>query len=152
MGPFHRVIFPYVYHFRAINNHLMTRTILTNDLAIDKAMIYDSLQRGRLFIANDLIFPAFGFSFSAESEGETAQMGETLAFKHGCTLRIRLPDKSECTLLKDGTPINHWEGQEIITHLTNQAGVYRVECHRRYLGTRRGWIYSNPIYINKKKY
>jgi hypothetical protein len=150
MGPFRRVIFPYVYHFRAINNHILTSTGLSGALARDKAMIYDAFQQGRLFIGNDLIYPTFGFGFSAESEGETAQMGETLAFKHGCTLRIRLPDKSECTLLKDGAPVSQWDGQQIITHLTNQTGVYRVECHRRFLGTRRGWIYSNPIYLRKK--
>jgi hypothetical protein len=150
MGPFHKVVFPYLYHFRAINNHILTPSELSGDLAQDKAMIYDAFRNGRLFIGNDLIYPTFGFGYSAESDGEMAQMGETLVFKHGCTLRIRLPDKSECTLLKDGVPVNHWESQQVITHLTNQAGVYRVECHRRYLGARRGWIYSNPIYLHKK--
>ena len=33
------------------------------------------------------------------------------------------------------------------THITTEAGVYRVEVYRRYLGKRRGWIYSNPIYV-----
>ena len=150
MGPFHRVIFPYVSHFRSINNHILTPMGLCGDLSKDKALIYDALRVGRLFIGNDLLYPTFGFGFSAESEGRTAQMGETFVFKNGCTLRIRLPDKSECTLLRDGSPVGHWEGQQIITHLTNQPGVFRVECHRRYLGARRGWIYTNPIYLHKK--
>ena len=150
MGPFRKVVFPYVYHFRAINNHILTPTGLSGELTRDKAMIYDAFQQGRLFIGNDLIYPTFGFGFSAESEGQTAQMGEILEFKHGCTLRIRLPGKSECTLIKNGIPVSRWEGQQIITHLTNQTGVYRVECHRRYLGSRRGWIYTNPIYLRKK--
>ena len=150
LGPFRKVIFPYIYHFRAINNHILTPSNLTGDLAQDKTMIYDALGKGRLFIGNDLLYPSFGFSFSAESEGELAQIGETLVFKHGCTLRIKLPDKSECTLIKDGIQVKHWEGQQVITHMTNAAGIYRVECHRRYLGARRGWIYSNPIYLSKR--
>ena len=79
-----------------------------------------------------------------------AQMGETLQYRHGFTLQIRLPDKTECILLKDGELVQKWHGQEIITHLSNQPGVYRVECYRQYLGARRGWIFSNPIALEKK--
>jgi hypothetical protein len=33
------------------------------------------------------------------------------------------------------------------THITAEPGVYRIEAYRRYLSKRRGWIYSNPIYV-----
>jgi hypothetical protein len=31
---------------------------------------------------------------------------------------------------------------------TTEPGIYRVEATIHYLGRMRGWIYSNPIYIN----
>jgi hypothetical protein len=150
MGPFQKIVFPYLYHFHTINNHIFVPDALSGEIENDKEMIYNAMKEGNLFIGNDLISPTYGFNFTAESEGQSAQMGETLFFKHGCSLRIRLPEKAECTLVKDGVKINHWNDQEIITHLTNQPGIYRIECHRYFLGKHRGWIYSNPIYLRKK--
>jgi hypothetical protein len=31
--------------------------------------------------------------------------------------------------------------------LAGTAGVYRAELYRTFQGRRRGWIYSNPIYV-----
>ena len=33
------------------------------------------------------------------------------------------------------------------THIATEPGVYRVEVWRSYLGRKRGWIFSNPIYV-----
>jgi len=37
--------------------------------------------------------------------------------------------------------------QQALAHIATDAGVYRVEAYRNYLGLRRGWIFSNPIYV-----
>jgi hypothetical protein len=77
-------------------------------------------------------------------------MGDEIEMKNGVTLQIHLPQPVECRLIKDGTVIKSWNDREILTYLANQPGVYRVECSVDYLGRRRAWIFSNPIYIRGK--
>jgi len=43
--------------------------------------------------------------------------------------------------------IRTWKNQMICTHITTEPGSYRLEAYRRYLGKKRGWIFSNPIYV-----
>jgi len=57
MGPFHRVIFPYEFHFRTVNTHVFISQPLTGDVPTDKKMIYDALAAGRCFVAYDLPHP-----------------------------------------------------------------------------------------------
>jgi hypothetical protein len=33
------------------------------------------------------------------------------------------------------------------TYIATEPGVYRVEVWRNFLGRKRGWIFSNPIYV-----
>jgi hypothetical protein len=78
----------------------------------------------------------------------TAEMGDELSCKGGVTFQIRLPRRTECVLLKDGKPVRTWRQHELCTYNTTQAGVYRVEVYIDYLGRKRGWIYSNPVYVS----
>jgi hypothetical protein len=32
-------------------------------------------------------------------------------------------------------------------YTTKEQGVYRVEAYRRYLFRKRGWVFTNPIYV-----
>ena len=73
-------------------------------------------------------------------------MGGEISAKYGVTLQIRLPQKAESRLLCDGK-VQLWPQHEICTYITTQPGTYRVEAYREYLGQRRGWIFSNPIYV-----
>ena len=52
-------------------------------------------------------------------------------------------------VIKDGQVIKTWRKREICTYITTEPGVYRVEVFLSYLGRRRGWIYSNPIYVRQ---
>src|SRR6185503_10928950 len=54
MGPLHRVIFPYDFHFKAVNTHVILPEPLTGDVATDKKMIYGALSEGHCFVAYDL--------------------------------------------------------------------------------------------------
>lgn len=74
-------------------------------------------------------------------------MGEELSFKDGITLMVELPSDAECVLLKDGKPVLRKQKCRQIAYSVESAGCYRIECYRRYLLERRGWIFSNPIYI-----
>jgi hypothetical protein len=77
-----------------------------------------------------------------------AWIGDEISSKNGVTLQIRLPRRTECRLLKDGKVIKTWINRDTCTHITSESGVYRVEVYIHYLGRRRGWIFSNPIYVN----
>lgn len=144
-----RIVFPYKYHFSVINTHLLTPTALTGDLLTDKKMVYQAMSEGNAFIGNDLPAPTRGFRFYAQGTHQNAIMGESITLHHGVTFQINLPEKCECHLIHNGKIIKTWEHQKICTFITKEPGVYRVEAYLNYLGRKRGWIFSNPIYVHQ---
>jgi hypothetical protein len=146
LGPLRKVIFPYKFHFSAINTHLLVPGALSGDLPTDRRMIYSALAAGHAFIGYDLPAPTRGFRFSAQGKDKTAWMGDELPLNGGVTLQVKAPARADLRLLKDGEVIKSADG-EFITHITTEPGVYRVEAYRRFLGKKRGWIFSNPIYV-----
>jgi len=149
LGPIQRTLFPYEFHFQCINTHLLIPNPLTGDVNHDQALIIEAFRRGHAFIGYDLPARTDGFKFIADGEGETAQMGDEITLKNGVTLQIRLPQRAECHLLKNGNIVKSWSQRENCTYITNEPGVYRVEVYIHYKGSRRGWIFSNPIYVRK---
>ena len=148
-GPFKPLIFPYRFHFRAINTHLLVPRNLGQDFDADRRLVMNALRAGHAFVGYDLPAPTRGFRFTAQSQGQTAILGDEIKLKGGVTFQVRLPLKTRCTLLCNGRPVKTWQKTLFCTYITNQPGVYRVECHILYLGRWRGWIYSNPIYISE---
>ncbi|HZU86493.1 MAG TPA: hypothetical protein VFF78_03350, partial [Anaerolineaceae bacterium] len=148
LGPFIKTVFPYSYHFRLINNHLLLEEGLNGDLVHDRRLILSALRQGHSFVGYDLPAPTRGFNFSAAGKNRTAIMGDSLRLSTGVTFQIRLPFRGPiCTLLRNGQAIKTWRDTEFCTYITNQPGVYRVEVRLQYLLRERGWIYSNPINI-----
>jgi hypothetical protein len=147
MGPIHRVIFPYEFHFRTVNTHVLMPESLSGNATTDRKMIYDALAHGHCFVGYDLPAPTKGFRFSAQGKEASVSMGDEIPAKGGVTLQAKLPSAGEIRLLKDGQVLQTWKNQPACTHITTEPGVYRVEVYRRFLGKRRGWIYSNPIYL-----
>jgi len=148
LGPIQRTLFPYHFHFQAINTHLFIPELLSGELVKDRDMILEALAQGRGFIGYDLPANTRGFRFTAAGMGKTAWMGDEISAKHGVTFQIRLPTPTECRLIKDGKTLKNWTKRETCVHITTEPGVYRVEVYVDYLGRRRGWIFSNPIYIH----
>lgn len=147
LGPLHRIIFPYEFHFRTVNTHALLSGPLTGDVTIDRSLIYKAFAAGHCFVGYDLPAPTKGFRFSAQGQNDSVIMGDEISAKNGVTLQAKLPSAAEIILLKDGLPVQTWKNQQSCTYITTEPGVYRVEAYRRYLGKRRGWIYSNPIYV-----
>jgi hypothetical protein len=147
LGPIHRVIFPYEFHFRTVNTHALLSGPLSGDVTSDKALLYKALAAGHCFVGYDLPAPTNGFRFSAQGRESTAIMGDEIPAKFGVTLQAKVPSHAEIRLLKDGQVIQTWSNQLSCTHITSEPGVYRIEAYRQYLGKKRGWIYSNPIYV-----
>jgi hypothetical protein len=149
LGPIRKTIFPYKFHFQAVNTHIFTESPLSGDFDKDRRMILEALRNGHLFVGYDLPASTNGFKFTAQGKETSGLMGDEIELNEGVTLQINLPKRAECHLLKDGEIIKTWTKREICTFIANEAGVYRVEAYLRYLGARRGWIFSNPIYIRE---
>ncbi len=147
LGPISRVIFPYEFHFRTINTHMLLSEPLSGEVQTDKKIIYEALSLGHCFIGYDLPAPTRGFRFTAQGMDKTALMGDEIAAKGGITLQAKLPSQAEIHLIKDGQMLQTWKNKMSCAHITTEPGVYRIEAYRRYLGKLRGWIYSNPIYV-----
>ena len=149
LGPLKRIVFPYLYHFQSVNTHLLIPQELSGDVNDDKIMIYNALRQGHAFVGYDLPRSTEGFRFSGTGLGVNAIMGDEIPLGEGITLQINLPSRAECILIKDGEPIKKWLNKEICSYSVSSPGVYRVEVYLPFLGRRRGWIFSNPIYIRE---
>jgi len=147
MGPVHRVIFPYDFHFRTVNTHVFIPEPLTGDVPTDKKMIYEALGAGQCFVGYDLPASTRGFTFKARGIEQSVIMGEEISAKRGVTLQAHLPIPAEIRLLQDGKTIGIWKDSQACAYSASEPGVYRVEVWRSYLGLKRGWIFSNPIYV-----
>jgi predicted metal-dependent phosphoesterase TrpH len=147
IGPFSRVVFPYEWHFRSINTHVLLNHPLSGDLSEDRKSILSALANGSAFIGYDLPASTHGFRFTANGSHGKVEMGQETTAKNGVTFQIKLPRKEECRLVYNGETIKTWQKQEICSYIASYPGVYRVEVYITYRGQKRGWIFSNPIYI-----
>jgi hypothetical protein len=145
-----KIIYPYRYHFSTINNHVLINESLTGDVDNDASLIYWALKNGASFISNDLIASSRGFTFTAENEDKKVSIGGELEISAGATVRVDLPAKASLRVIRNGTPILQLEECDHVVSTIDAPGTYRVECYRHFLGKRRGWIFSNPIYIRKR--
>jgi len=146
-GPLKRVLFPYQYHFKTINNHILLKNQLIGDSFKDRGSILGALQKGSSFIANDLIRSSKGFRFYISNKNSRILMGESHRFNKYFKLQVILPHSADCIILKNGSQYHRSSGKNDIEIEVSSPGIYRVECYRKFLGRKRGWIFSNPIYI-----
>lgn len=147
LGPLRRVVYPYEFHFRTVNTHVLLSEPLSGDVNADKKLIYQALAAGRCFVGYDLPASTRGFRFTGQGLEKSVVMGGEISAKNGVTLQAKLPSPAEIRLLKDGQAIQVWKNKTFCAYITAAPGVYRIEAYRNYLGRRRGWIYSNPIYV-----
>ena len=147
LGPFRRILFPYTFHFKTINTHVLTRSALTGNAESDSQIILNALGNGCAFIGYDLAGPTRGFRFTAHCPSGIRHMGDEVTAREGVTLQIKLPRATETHLIKDGVRIRSMRKRETYSFPAKEPGVYRVECYTYYRGRSRGWIFSNPIYV-----
>ncbi|HEY5982884.1 MAG TPA: CehA/McbA family metallohydrolase [Anaerolineales bacterium] len=147
-GPVRRTVFPYKYHFRAINTHVLLDGPLSSDADRDARSIYAALAAGRCFLAYDLPKPTRGFAFQALGRGGNVHMGGHIEGGANVTLSVQAPYPCDIQLMRDGRRVHTAKHSRILTFEAPQRGTYRVEAYRRYLGARRTWIISNPIRVH----
>lgn len=146
LGALRRTVFPYDYHFRAVNTHVLLEQPLSGDAGLDAAAILGALKAGRCFIGYDLPGATHGFRFVAHGAGPETTMGGSLELRGGAAVQAWAPDNCELRLLMDGHLVKSVARGQALTQRIVEPGVYRVEAYRRFWGRRRAWIIGNPIY------
>jgi hypothetical protein len=150
IGPFTKVIYPYKFHFSTINNHLLLTEGLNGDLDHDRKLVLVALKTGSSFVGYDLPAPTRGFSFRIDCDEDQAWSGQTASMHRSGILHVKTPMATELNVLHDGEVIFHSDRLDNLSLPVNKPGAYRVECYAYFLGERRGWIFSNPIYLSKR--
>jgi hypothetical protein len=140
------VVLPYAHLFRALNMHILTRKPFDGQLAHDAALLYEALGRGHGFVAYDGIGCARGFRFQARSGTVEATIGEDISPDGEVAFEVETPLECDILLRCNGKAVAQARGTAL-TFRSDVAGVYRVEAYRRRWLKRRGWIFSNPIYV-----
>ena len=146
LGPFSRVVQPYDYLFRAANTHILCEEAFNGQLDHDQRVVYDALRDGRCFVAYDLLGNTRGFRFTAKSGDATVIMGQEIALQGEVSLEIHSPRRADIRLLRDGRIVARRWGRGL-RWTTRERGVYRVEAYRSFLLKKRGWVFTNPIYV-----
>ncbi len=144
-----RTVYPYEFHFSAINNHLLIHDELTGEVDHDKTLVYQALRNGSSFIGYDLPAATHGFSFTVENDSGVYSMGETVEIDQGATVRVSLPTPANIRLINNGSIIAEQSNSARLTCAITEPGYYRVECTLFFINKQRGWIYSNPVYVVK---
>ncbi|MBI1882061.1 MAG: CehA/McbA family metallohydrolase [Chloroflexi bacterium] len=148
LGPLRRTVYPYEYLFRAVNTHLLVAEPLGHEVGQARQQIYEALKLGHCFVSYDLIASSRGFSFTGTSGGTQVNMGDTLPLQNSATLAIFSPHQARVRLLHNGWVVAETNGRELVWE-TDTPGVYRVEAYRQFWGWQRGWVFTNPIYLER---
>lgn len=147
LGPLKRVLFPYEFHFQAVNTHILTDEKFSGDQGVDRDIVLKALRKGHAFVGYDLPAKTTGFRFYTQGSDKKVLMGDEVSFTPESIFQIQLPQKAECLLLKNGKMEKRWGDCKAASFQISESGVYRVEAYLQYKGKKRGWIFSNPIYV-----
>ncbi len=145
-GPLRREVLSYRFLLDTLHMHILTPQPLSGHLAHDKVLIYGALREGHSFIGYDLIADSTNFRFVGRGRREEVGMGEELAIDQGVEFVVSSPQRALLRLGRNGPMVAQAKGQSLV-HSAYVRGSYRVEAYRWYLGKRRGWVFTNPIYI-----
>ena len=75
-------------------------------------------------------------------------MGDRFPLNPPVTLHIRLPRAARLRLIRNGDVVRTWSHTTAVDTVVDRPGAYRVEAYLRVWGRDRGWIFSNPIYLD----
>ena len=135
----------------------------------DRSVVLEALRRGHCWLGYDLVGSTERFRFWAErkrigngpttnppvatlssDEEAFAVMGDSFSLTEGMSLNLHVqsPEVADTRILRNGRVIAQGH-TSALTYQVRDAGIYRVEVWKQRWGKPRGWIFSNPIYINK---
>jgi hypothetical protein len=138
--------------FRVFSNAL-TDVILTGNAPADAAAVLAAITAGHVYSTIDAAGGTAAMSFTAESGGARAAMGDLLPVAGPVTLRVRVqaPPDARIDVVRNGSVMEARTGASLELTDTAPAAVYRVEVS---LPGGPGeppipWMVSNPIYTGR---
>jgi hypothetical protein len=144
-----RRLFPYEFLFRQVNTHVLLSDPLSGEALADRAALLAALARASAFVGYDGIASTRGFRFVCHVDRSSHGMGETVENRAGITLQVVTPAPATIRILRNGIEVGKWSAQSGATQIVpaGDRGAYRAEAWLPYKGQLRGWIFSNPIYV-----
>ena len=142
IGPFTVEIFPYKVHFRSLRTHIILDQPLAPDFPTASGQLYAALANCRVFNSNCRWGDANEFQFVAYDGARSAVSGDSLSYRDGVKLTVKLPCRAKIRLIGNAQAIaeTHSQGMD---YTVTEPGLYRVEVWKG----KRGWIFSNHIRI-----
>jgi len=130
---------PYEHSLRHVGTHVLA-TELTSDA------ICEALERGRAFVAFDVIADTRSFDFAA-MQGETRhEMGSRIPPGDRLKLVGQSPLPGHWRLFRSGELIHEADGGQL-EYVVAEVGNYRVEVWLDVDGESKPWVLSNPVYV-----
>lgn len=133
---------PYETSFRLVRMHVL----VDKNKPLDQASLLEAIKAGHCFIGFDFLGDTSGFSFAAESDGQSRIQGDEITLGQSTKLRIKIPVSGRVVLFRDGVQVLDESGVTGKEFPVTERGVYRVEIYLPQIGDQ-PWIISNPIYV-----
>ena len=129
--------------FGWLRTHLLLAAPPAGEYARDRALVLDTLARGRAWLHRPPAGPADGARLWLARAGAPDVPLGAEGPAGPATLRLELPRRAEVRVLRDGAQIARRAGVCELVLDVEAPGAYRVEAHR----DGRAWLYSNPVYL-----
>jgi hypothetical protein len=143
-------IFPINYAVSTIKTHLLLKEELSRDTKTARQQIIQAMKSCGAYVSQERWNKAKGFVFEISDAEQTAAIGEEINIGGGhAELRVKVPRKAKINIIRNGSRIETRKSAQIGITI-NEGGVYRVEVLQKIFGFYKPWIYSNPIWVNKK--
>ncbi|MBI2845219.1 MAG: PHP domain-containing protein [Chloroflexi bacterium] len=146
LGPLRRAILSYEHCFRALRTHILVPEPFNGQLEHDRGLVNDALREGCSSTAYDMIGNAVSFRFLAKSPLGAAIMGQEIPLGEDPEFWVSSPLPADLRLIHNGQVVAQDQGKALRYH-PREKGYYRVEAYRRHFLKKRGWVFTNPIYI-----
>jgi acetyl esterase/lipase len=120
-------------------------------LARDLGSALESLEQGRAYVAHDWLCDPAGFSFVAENNFGTYEIGDMAPLMNGTALAVTLPIQGSIRILRDDTVVAEKNDSRIV-YPVKDLGSYRAEVSVSIAGEERPWIQTKAIHIGKPNF
>ena len=136
-------VFPYTCCFKTLTNVITLQTPMPKSFNEVKRAVLDSVRQGNNLIINQRYSSPLKFPvFQAVNEEQAVNAGGEIELSENSYLHIKLPQKADIKIIKDGMPFYSETSQKITLKL-GTCGKYRFEARLKDTP----WIFSNPIKV-----
>ncbi len=135
-------VFPYELVLRTLRTQVLLPGPLVKEGVEDREAVFTALREGRCYVANIAFGDPRGFSFKAESGGQTAGIGEEIKLVGEAVLTVESPGGTDIKMVRNGELVAQGLARSL-EFRAHRPGVYRVEVWDK----DKGWIFTNPIWI-----